>query len=200
MVQGSNGLGVVVARTSLKFKLLATHRPRSVAAGFILGYVLFALAVLAVTTYATTQLIGKQDNAKWLATIKDKIEDQAVVVMTQLSACATLNEVDSVEDYGASYPDGAGVNVSSLICPGTSATIWDSGAGSYAPPRLSGFSEWKYFKAVSGSSVTVNFYLIADDAQGKLALTSVRRRLGSGQVSLSQTNSLSDTMVVNILQ
>jgi len=168
--------------------------------GFILGYILFALAVLAVTTIATSQMMGKQDAAKWIASSKDKVEDQANVIMTQLAACATLNEVDSVDDYGAAYPTGTHALVSALICPGTSATVWDSGAGSYAPQKISGFSDWRYTKTVAGSSITVYFYVTAQDANGKVVLSHARRRLGEGQVNLSQTTTANDTMVVHIFQ
>jgi hypothetical protein len=168
--------------------------------GFVLGYLLFALAILAITTLGISQISGKQDSAKWIAAAKDKVVDQANVIITQLAACATLNEVDSVDDYGAAYPNGSDALMSSLICPGTSATLWDSAAGSFAPNRISGFGEWRYRKSVSGTSVTIYFYITAQDAQGITVLSHAKRRLGATQVNLSQTSAANDTMVVNVLQ
>ena len=168
--------------------------------GFVLGYLLFALAVLSVVTMATSQMIGKQDTAKWIANAKDKIEDQANLIMTQLGSCAMLNSVESDTDIVASYPVGAGVAVSSLACPGTSATIWDTGAGLFMPPKVSGFSDWNYYKWSSGNSATIYFYLSSLDANGKVVLSGVKRRLGDSQASLSSTSTTSDTLVVYLLQ
>lgn len=182
----------------------AAARGGSVAAvgagGFILGYLLFALGILSIVTLATSQMIGKQDNAKWIASAKDRIYDQANIIMTQLTSCAMLNAVESEDDIAASYPAGANVPVSSLVCPGTSETLWDTGSGSYMPSKVSGFSDWKYYKWSSGSSATVYFYVTAEDPNGKVVLSNVGRRLGDNQSNLSQTSTTSDTLVVNLLQ
>ena len=168
--------------------------------GFVLGYLLFALAVLSAVTLATSQMLGKQDTAKWLANAKDKIEDQANLVMTVLSSCAMLNVMESDTDIAASYPEGAGVLVSDLVCPGTSATIWDTALGSYMPSKVPGFSDWRYSKRSSGSTVSISFYLSSLDDPGKVVLNGVKRRLGDSQASLSSTSTTSDTLVVFLLQ
>lgn len=167
--------------------------------GFVLGYLLFALALLSMLIAASGKLIGTQDNAKWIAMAKDKLEDQANLIMTQITTCAMLNTVASETEIAASYPNGVNVTVSSLICPGTSATIWDGSSGAFMPPVVSGFSDWRYFKFSSGTSATIYFYTTAGDGIGSKVLRRVADRLGTSQTSLTQTSFPNDTLRVVVM-
>lgn len=175
--------------------MLARGRNR----GFVVGYLLFAVGVLAFIVAATGSMMGRHDNAKWIAQSKDKIEDQANLIMTQLMICAMLNTVESETEASASYPEGMGTLVSSLVCPGTSATVWDGSAGTFMPPVVSGFSDWRYFKQASGSSATIYFYATAADAVGATVLKRVGERLGTSQTAMSQTIIPNDTLKVFVI-
>lgn len=168
--------------------------------GFILGYLLFALAILSLVVISTGQMLSKQDNAKWIASAKDRLEDQGNLIFSQLSLCAVLNTSETDTGMAQLYPSGADVNVSDLVCPSTLANIWDGSSGGYAPPVVSGFSQWKYFSSVGAASPTVYFYVTAGDAHGKVVLNGVLKRLGASQATLSQTVSSSDTLKLYVLK
>lgn len=203
--EGKRGMG---SRVFLELELNVKHAKQHLGAsmkagsacrGFVVGYLLFALTLLAITVAAVSQIQGKQDTAKWLASSKDKLEEQANTILSQLSTCVIQNTSETDVDVAVAYPAGANVDVSTLTCPATEASLWSGSAGAFAPKTVSGFSSWKYYKASDSTSATVFIYVQAVDLLGKPALRGLHVRFGSEQASLSQTIATSDTLKLHIL-
>ena len=138
----------------------SSMKPRKQSRGFIMSYVLVALALLSLSVAVVARMSGKAADGKRMADIQDEVMSQAGLIRAKLISCMV------------SYPGGdptthdplpattsSGTVVSTLNCPGdpnASQALWKSAEGIYAPRSLTGMSNWVFVhNTASAASISI---------------------------------------------
>lgn len=156
--------------------MIRSHRC-SVQRGFVVAYVMYALAVLVALSYGYAAFSRSQAEAKWMTDTKQNILDQITLIRQRLSMC------------GIQYPYGIGTakypatpasgKVADLDCPGdpsANKNLWSGRDAIFLPPPPAGFAEWRYLN--DGSAIS--FYTESSgDVTENNVLDNATRRMGT---------------------
>jgi hypothetical protein len=149
---------------------LATGKVNARPRGFILAYLMFALAIAGVVTVGLAQIRSRDVQAEVLTANVDRIVAAVTVIRGQLILCAATYPVGAVVPVVANdgtvigtvtteFPVLAGPNpgdlrarvnglASDMNCPGrpagTSRNVWAGNDGVFFPPGAPGFGPWSY--------------------------------------------------------
>lgn len=199
---------------------------RSRAGGFILAYLMFALALAGIVTVGLSQIRSRDLQAEVLAANVERIATAITTIRGQVIMCAatwpvgaTVN-VDSGGTVMTEFPvlslnqDGTGGLVtridglaSDMQCPGrpsgVTKSVWQGNDGIFFPPAVPGFGDWRYSVVTSGGRVTQIYITLSSTSgeRGNAALRRVKQRLleRSGSLATTVTLEASDSRIKVVL-
>jgi hypothetical protein len=188
--------------------------------GFILAYLMFALALAAISAMGVAQIRSRNVQAEAVAANVGRTLDAITAIRGQMQYCATA------------YPSGASVQVdggptdtvtteypvlpgsapgtlrtgdglaSDMQCPGRPEglrSLWTGSDGVFFPPEIPGLGPWSYKVSASGSPLRVTRITISltntDGEPGRSMLRRVQLR-AAGVVELTDGG---DTLTVVLL-
>lgn len=199
---------------------------RSKADGFILGYLMFALALAGIVSVGLAQMRSRDVQAEVMAANVERIATAITTIRGQVIMCAATWPVGAtVEVVGGGtvtteFPvlslnqDGTGGLVtrldglaSDMQCPGrpsgVTKSVWQGSDGLFFPPAVQGFGDWRYSVVTSGGRVTQIYITLSSTSgeRGDAALRRVKQRLLERSGSLASTVSLeaSDSRIKVVL-
>ncbi len=153
--------------------------------GFIVGYVLFGLALVSLVTGAIISMNKNNGDQQLIAQRRQQIIDDAITIRNALINCAHSYPNGWNTDAQAAYPQfpeqASDGGVSNLVCPGAPAdplagkiTMWTSltrsgSVVSAAPPRRIGMQDWKYVNKLVGGTPQLYIYLEPNSAADRVS-------------------------------
>lgn len=195
--------------------------------GFILAYLMFALALAGIVTVGLSQIRSRDVQAEVLAANVERILSTITLIRGQLILCAATYPVGAVvpvEGGGTvttEFPVLSGANASGMEarvgglasdmqCPGRPASmprnVWSGNDGVFFPPLPPGFAPWTYSVETGGNPLRVERITVALNSTsgeaGRSVLRRVRLRLleRGGQIgSTVQLSANEDTLTVVLL-
>jgi hypothetical protein len=170
--------------------------------GFILAYLMFALAIAGVVTVGLAQIRSRDVQAEVLTANVDRIVAAVTLIRGQLILCAATYPVgavvsveNSLQTVTTEFPVLSGPNpgalqarlgglASDMNCPGrpgTSRNVWTGNDGVFFPPGAPGFAPWSYSVHTGGLPLRVTKIEISltstSGEAGRAALRRVYLRL-----------------------
>lgn len=196
--------------------------------GFILAYLMFALAIAGVVTVGLAQIRSRDVQAEALTANVDRIVAAVTLIRGQLILCAATYPVgavvsveNSTQTVTTEFPvlSGPGPGelqarvgglASDMNCPGrpagTSRNVWTGNDGVFFPPGAPGFAPWSYSVYTGGTPLRVTKIEISltstSGEAGRAVLRRARLRLlerGGNLGSTVQLTNNDDTLTVVLL-
>jgi len=164
--------------------------------GFVLGYLLFAIAIMVAITAMAVRSKDAMGSGQQMADTRDRVLQQAMLIQGKVVACTVeFPGGDNGLGFRSAFPAQAPSQLARDIeCPGapTPKAVWNGMDGIYLPPPAVGMAEWKYLH----DATSVRLVLVSSDPSttATAALTNVAKRLGTQASYVLATNTL--TVVV----
>lgn len=191
-------------------------RSRSRAGGFILAYLMFALALAGIVTVGLSQIRSRDLQAEVLAANVERISTAITTIRGQVIMCAAtwpvggtvtlLDGTTLMTEFPVLSVDGAGTGLlakedglaSDMQCPGRPSavkSVWQGSDGVFFPPAVPGFDDWRYSVVTSGGRVTQIYITLSSTSgeRGNAALRRVKQRLLERSGSLGNTVTLENS-------
>lgn len=123
--------------------------------GFILAYVMLAVALLTLTMAALSYMNRGMASKTYMDKTKTKVAGQMDTIRSRILLCAlTHPNGDNGTTFNISFPGGTAKPLKDLTCPGApgpNQSIWTGSGGTFLPTPVSGFgSGWLYTNDATG--------------------------------------------------
>ena len=131
------------------------------ARGFVLAYVLFAIALISLSIAALSRANTASDAGRKQAEVRDDLVQQAELIRAKLIACSLNYPAgDNGLGFRLAFPARpTSGEVPDLQCPGApigQTSLWLGNDGIYAPKRLVGLSTWQYAHDATSMRISIS--------------------------------------------
>lgn len=184
-------------------------RPFRRARGFLMAYLLFALALAGVVTVGLSQMRNTDVQAQLVTANVERLMSAISTIRGQVIVCAAtypvggsvtvptvgtlVTEFPVLAESGGALVTGSG-DASAMQCPGAPSgmrSMWSGRDGIFFPPPVTGFQPWQYTVTASGSPLRITSITLsltnAGGSDGMATLRRVLQRSPGGTVSLNES-------------
>ena len=161
-------------------------------AGFIFGYLLSGIALIALTAYGLSKLNSVSNSKAYLHKTQQTLERQISSIHSVLTTCAMMYPSgDNGSGFHNAYPAGTAATVLGLNCPGSphsNQNLWTGRNGETPPLMPTGMTVWAYTNNATGIFITTT---TNGSTELNKAAVNVTGKYVSSQISFdSSTNTL----------
>lgn len=149
--------------------------------GFVMGYVLFVIALCSVVVAGLSRATINADAGRRQAEVSDTLVQQVEIIRSKILACGIAYPAgNNGLGYRTAFPASPGSGlVADLQCPGApngAQALWSGQDGIYAPREAVGLSAWQF--AHDASSMRISIEVTRATPYLTAGMASAGRRLG----------------------
>jgi len=173
-------------------------RPSRRERGFILGYIMLALALLGLVTALLSRLQDQQAVAQWVERAQATLRDNIQVIHSQIMYCAASNMTEEAGLVAAMPPSSdptVGDLLTDVLCfpsGGPGNPLFDGTNTVFAPRPPQGFSDWRYVNSLpTAPNGEIYVYTSTSDPNGIAAANRLRLAIPGDRLQVTNSSGVS---------